>query len=83
MYQLLSSSCCVVDCIVVIVVIVIVVIVVDTNYLFVINKVTSRWTFQCPNCPDTLSQSDVHFKERHDCINTLTEVMIRVKCVCV
>jgi alpha-1,4-N-acetylglucosaminyltransferase EXTL3 len=37
-------------------------------------KVTSRWTFRCPGCPDMLSQSDSHFNERHICINRLTQV---------
>ena len=37
-------------------------------------QVTSRWTFRCPGCPETLSQSDEHFNERHVCINHFTKV---------
>uniref|UniRef100_K1P7R0 Exostosin-like 3 n=1 Tax=Magallana gigas TaxID=29159 RepID=K1P7R0_MAGGI len=32
-------------------------------------KVTSRWTFRCPGCPETLSSDIEHFNERHKCIN--------------
>ncbi|PVD32037.1 hypothetical protein C0Q70_07463 [Pomacea canaliculata] len=32
-------------------------------------KVTSRWTFRCPGCPNTLSSNDTHFEERHHCMN--------------
>lgn len=37
-------------------------------------KVTSRWTFSCPGCPVSLSESDSHFEERHRCVNLFTEV---------
>lgn len=37
-------------------------------------KVTSRWTFRCPGCPDTLSSDDSHFVERHICINYFVKV---------
>ncbi|XP_050409232.1 exostosin-like 3 [Patella vulgata] len=37
-------------------------------------KVTSRWTFRCPGCPQTLSSDDSHFQERHQCINFFVKV---------
>ncbi|XP_038051688.1 exostosin-like 3 [Patiria miniata] len=37
-------------------------------------KVTSRWTFRCPSCPEALSQDDSHFKERHRCIQFFNQV---------
>ncbi|XP_033121610.1 exostosin-like 3 [Anneissia japonica] len=37
-------------------------------------KVTSRWTFRCPGCPDALSLEDSHFNERHKCIQFFTKV---------
>lgn len=37
-------------------------------------KVTSRWTFRCPGCPEALSQSQSHFDERHNCINYFVKV---------
>ncbi|ESP03371.1 hypothetical protein LOTGIDRAFT_137450 [Lottia gigantea] len=37
-------------------------------------KVTSRWTFRCPGCPQTLSSDDSHFQERHQCINFFAKV---------
>ena len=37
-------------------------------------KVTSRWTFRCPNCPSALSSDDSHFEERHKCMNVFTEI---------
>lgn len=37
-------------------------------------KVTSRWTFRCPNCPTALSSDPVHFNERHHCMNRFTEI---------
>ena len=37
-------------------------------------KVTSRWTFRCPGCPDTLSEDSSHFEERHQCINFFAKV---------
>ncbi|XP_062520694.1 exostosin-like 3 [Corticium candelabrum] len=37
-------------------------------------KVTSRWTFRCPGCPDTLSGDNTHFTERHVCINFFVQV---------
>ncbi|XP_071113218.1 exostosin-like 3 [Haliotis cracherodii] len=37
-------------------------------------KVTSRWTFRCPGCPQTLSSNDSHFQERHKCINFFVKV---------
>ncbi|CAG9772017.1 unnamed protein product [Ceutorhynchus assimilis] len=37
-------------------------------------KVTSRWTFRCPGCPQSLSEDDTHFQERHKCINYFTQV---------
>lgn len=40
-------------------------------------KVTSRWTFRCPGCPQSLSEDDTHFQERHKCINFFTQVKYR------
>lgn len=37
-------------------------------------KVTSRWTFRCPGCPQSLSEDDTHFQERHKCISFFTQV---------
>nr|XP_033793552.1 exostosin-like 3 isoform X1 [Geotrypetes seraphini]XP_033793553.1 exostosin-like 3 isoform X1 [Geotrypetes seraphini]XP_033793554.1 exostosin-like 3 isoform X1 [Geotrypetes seraphini]XP_033793555.1 exostosin-like 3 isoform X1 [Geotrypetes seraphini]XP_033793556.1 exostosin-like 3 isoform X1 [Geotrypetes seraphini]XP_033793557.1 exostosin-like 3 isoform X1 [Geotrypetes seraphini] len=37
-------------------------------------KVTSRWTFRCPGCPQALSHDDSHFHERHKCINFFVNV---------
>ncbi|XP_071942366.1 exostosin-like 3 [Antedon mediterranea] len=37
-------------------------------------KVTSRWTFRCPGCPDALSLDESHFNERHTCIKFFTKV---------
>ncbi|XP_077990253.1 exostosin-like 3 [Glandiceps talaboti] len=37
-------------------------------------KVTSRWTFRCPGCPQALSSDDSHFEERHRCMNFFTKV---------
>ncbi|XP_013380983.1 exostosin-like 3 [Lingula anatina] len=37
-------------------------------------KVTSRWTFRCPGCPQALSVDDSHFQERHKCINFFAKV---------
>ncbi|XP_070209496.1 exostosin-like 3 [Littorina saxatilis] len=37
-------------------------------------KVTSRWTFRCPGCPNTLSSNDTHFEERHQCMNFFVSV---------
>lgn len=37
-------------------------------------KVTSRWTFRCPGCPQQLALDGSHFEERHKCINFLVEV---------
>ncbi|EFA03391.1 exostosin-3 [Tribolium castaneum] len=37
-------------------------------------KVTSRWTFRCPGCPQSLSEDDTHFQERHKCINFFSQV---------
>uniref|UniRef100_A0A6G1RNR4 Exostosin-like 3 n=1 Tax=Hypotaenidia okinawae TaxID=2861861 RepID=A0A6G1RNR4_9GRUI len=37
-------------------------------------KVTSRWTFRCPGCPQALSHDDSHFHERHKCINFFVRV---------
>ncbi|KAJ8322306.1 hypothetical protein KUTeg_000777 [Tegillarca granosa] len=36
--------------------------------------VTSRWTFRCPGCPQTLSNDISHFEERHKCINYFVKV---------
>lgn len=38
-------------------------------------KVTSRWTFRCPGCPETLSKVESHFDERHMCLNRFTKVI--------
>lgn len=38
-------------------------------------KVTSRWTFRCPGCPQSLSEDDTHFQERHKCINFFSQVI--------
>uniref|UniRef100_A0AAY4DP21 Exostosin-like 3 n=1 Tax=Denticeps clupeoides TaxID=299321 RepID=A0AAY4DP21_9TELE len=38
------------------------------------HKVTSRWTFRCPGCPQALSHDDSHFHERHKCINFFVKV---------
>lgn len=40
-------------------------------------KVTSRWTFRCPGCPQSLSEDETHFQERHKCINFFTQVRNR------
>lgn len=37
-------------------------------------KVTSRWTFRCPGCPQSLSMDDSHFRERHICIQYFAKV---------
>lgn len=37
-------------------------------------KVTSRWTFRCPGCPQQLALDTSHFDERHKCINFFVEV---------
>ncbi|ELT98834.1 hypothetical protein CAPTEDRAFT_226944 [Capitella teleta] len=37
-------------------------------------KVTSRWTFRCPGCPQALSVDHSHFQERHKCLNFFVEV---------
>ncbi|CAM9710521.1 unnamed protein product [Lampetra planeri] len=37
-------------------------------------KVTSRWTFRCPGCPQALSHDESHFHERHRCINFFVKV---------
>ena len=37
-------------------------------------QVTSRWTFRCPGCPETLSMDDTHFQERHVCMKFLTDL---------
>ncbi|XP_078718955.1 exostosin-like 3 isoform X1 [Lampetra fluviatilis] len=37
-------------------------------------KVTSRWTFRCPSCPQALSQDESHFVERHRCMAFLVRV---------
>ncbi|XP_030754970.1 exostosin-3 [Sitophilus oryzae] len=37
-------------------------------------KVTSRWTFRCLGCPQSLSEDDTHFQERHKCINFFSQV---------
>ena len=44
------------------------------NILTFLYKVTSRWTFRCPGCPDTLSNDETHFNERHYCINYFVKV---------
>lgn len=37
-------------------------------------KVTSRWTFSCPNCPVSLWNDKTHFEERSKCINFFVKV---------
>lgn len=37
-------------------------------------KVTSRWTFTCPNCHVNLWEDKTHFEERSRCINFFVEV---------
>ncbi|XP_028404961.1 exostosin-like 3 isoform X2 [Dendronephthya gigantea] len=37
-------------------------------------KVTSRWTFRCPDCTSTLFLDETHFTERHKCINFFVKV---------
>lgn len=37
-------------------------------------KVTSRWTFRCLGCPQSLSEDDTHFQERHKCINFFSQI---------
>ncbi|ESO00244.1 hypothetical protein HELRODRAFT_83262 [Helobdella robusta] len=37
-------------------------------------KVTSRWTFKCLDCPNTLYADESHFAERHQCIQFFTKV---------
>ncbi|XP_052236593.1 exostosin-like 3 [Dreissena polymorpha] len=37
-------------------------------------KVTSRWTFRCPGCPQQLALDESHFSERHKCINYFVEI---------
>jgi hypothetical protein len=37
-------------------------------------KVTSRWTFRCPNCPTALSSDQSHFNERHECMNRFSKI---------
>merc|ERR1711931_445091 len=37
-------------------------------------KVTSRWTFHCVGCSETLSEDNSHFNERHKCINYFAKV---------
>ncbi|KAK3088364.1 hypothetical protein FSP39_018243 [Pinctada imbricata] len=37
-------------------------------------KVTSRWTFRCPGCPQTLASDNSHFEERHKCVNFFMRV---------
>ncbi len=37
-------------------------------------KVTSRWTFKCPECPTALWKGEAHFEERHKCINFFSRV---------
>ncbi|KAL4218501.1 Exostoses (Multiple)-like 3 [Mactra antiquata] len=37
-------------------------------------KVTSRWTFRCPGCPQQLALDESHFEERHKCINYFVDV---------
>ncbi|XP_018323408.2 exostosin-3 [Agrilus planipennis] len=39
-------------------------------------KVTSRWTFRCPGCPQSLSEDDTHFRERHKCINFFSTFLL-------
>ncbi|KRX22636.1 Exostosin-like 3, partial [Trichinella nelsoni] len=37
-------------------------------------KVTSRWTFACPMCVDSLSNKAEHYAERNDCIAQFTRI---------
>lgn len=37
-------------------------------------KVTSRWTFHCANCGSSLSDDDLHFRERHECLNMFASI---------
>lgn len=37
-------------------------------------KVTSRWTFHCSGCANSLSEDDSHFTERHECLNLFTSI---------
>lgn len=37
-------------------------------------KVTSRWTFHCSGCENSLSEDDSHFRERHECLNTFVSI---------
>ncbi|XP_052763160.1 exostosin-like 3 isoform X2 [Mya arenaria] len=37
-------------------------------------KVTSRWTFRCPGCPQQLALDESHFTERHKCMNFFVEI---------
>ncbi len=37
-------------------------------------KVTTKWTFRCPECPVSLTEDEHHFDERHKCMNFLAEV---------
>lgn len=44
----------------------------ELTFSSIVIQVTSRWTFKCPGCPDTLSTDDTHFQERHVCMKFLT-----------
>ncbi|CDW52789.1 exostosin 3 [Trichuris trichiura] len=37
-------------------------------------KVTSRWTFACPMCSNTLSNSESHYWKRHRCLSVLMDI---------
>lgn len=37
-------------------------------------KVTSRWTFTCQDCPNSLSDDPTHFNERHECLNIFASI---------
>lgn len=37
-------------------------------------KVTSRWTFRCPECSSSLSEDDRHYQRRHRCLNYFASV---------
>ncbi|GAV03828.1 hypothetical protein RvY_14204-2 [Ramazzottius varieornatus] len=37
-------------------------------------KVTSRWTFQCADCPVSLWEDESHFTERHQCMQFFEKV---------
>uniref|UniRef100_A0A5S6QUL4 Glycosyl transferase 64 domain-containing protein n=1 Tax=Trichuris muris TaxID=70415 RepID=A0A5S6QUL4_TRIMR len=37
-------------------------------------KVTSRWTFACPMCSNTLSNSESHYSKRHRCLAVLMDI---------